>query len=63
MGQFSDMFFASWMTDADALRCAIGVSMLTFNPSVIFFYLAQKHLPGDEATRLDRAKALGETVD
>jgi len=30
---------------------------------VIFFYLAQKHLPGDEATRLDRAKALGETVD
>ena len=63
MGQFSDMFFASGMTDADALRWAIGVSMLTFIPAVIFFYLAQKHLPGDEATRLDRAKALGETVD
>ncbi len=62
MGQFSDMFFATGMSDGDALRWAIGVSLLTFIPALVFFYLAQKHLPRDEATRLERAKALGEPV-
>ena len=62
MGQFSDMFFASGMNDADALAWAIGVSMLTFIPAVIFLILAQKHLPKEEASRLERARALGEDV-
>ena len=62
MGQFSDLFFASGMNDADALAWAIGVSMLTFVPALIFMILAQKHLPREEATRLERAKALGEDV-
>jgi MFS family permease len=63
MGQFSDMFLSTGMNDADSLRWAIGVSMFTFIPALLFFYLAQKHLPAEEASRLDRARALGETVD
>ncbi len=62
MGQFSDMFFATGMNDADALRWAIGISMLTFIPAVVFVVLAQKHLPAEEASRLQRAAALGEDV-
>ncbi len=62
MGQFSDLFFASGMSDADSLRWAIRVSMLTFIPALVFVYLAQKHLPREEASRLERAKALGEDV-
>jgi uncharacterized membrane protein (GlpM family) len=47
------------MNDAEALRSAIAVSMVTLIPALIFMYLAQKHLPKDEATRLERAAALG----
>ncbi|MCZ6617066.1 MAG: MFS transporter [Gammaproteobacteria bacterium] len=63
MGQLSDLFQAGGMNDAEALRTAIAVSLLTFIPAVIFLILAQKHLPGDEASRLERARALGEPVD
>ena len=63
MGALSDVFFTSGMTDADALRLAIEVSMLTFIPAVIFLILAQKHLPKEEASRLQRAKAFGEPVE
>jgi hypothetical protein len=63
MGQFSDMFFATGMNDADSLRWAMGVSMLTFIPALFFFYLAQKHLPAEEASRLERARKLGEKLD
>ena len=63
MGQFSDMFFATGMNDADSLRWAMGVSMFTFIPALFFFYLAQKHLPAEEASRLERARKLGEKLD
>ncbi len=63
MGLFSDMFVAGGMNDADALRWAVGVSMLTFIPALLFTYLAQKHLPREEASRLQRARALGEQID
>ncbi|MCZ6617603.1 MAG: MFS transporter, partial [Gammaproteobacteria bacterium] len=63
MGQLSDMFQAGGMNDADALRTAIAVSTLTLIPALFFLYMAQRHLPHDEATRLERARALGEPVD
>jgi MFS family permease len=63
IGQFSDMFFATGMSDSESLRWAIGVSMFTFVPALIFFYLAQKHLPAEEASRLQRAHDLGEKVN
>jgi MFS family permease len=62
IGQFSDMFFASGMNDAESLRWAIGVSMLTFIPALVFLLIAQKHLPADEASRLERARLLGEPI-
>ncbi len=61
MGQLSDMFQAGGMNDADALRTAIAVSLFTFIPALVFLVLAQKHLPREEASRLSRAGALGES--
>ncbi|HJP49966.1 MAG TPA: MFS transporter [Pseudomonadales bacterium] len=63
MGLISDAFHAGGMNDAESLRTAIAVSMLTFVPALIFMYLGQKHLPHDEATRLERARALGESIE
>jgi MFS family permease len=63
MGQLSDIFLATGMNDADALRTAIAVSVLTLVPALVFLVLAQRHLPKDEASRLDRARALGEPVE
>ena len=51
------------MNDADALRTAIAVSTLTLIPALFFLVMAQRHLPRDEATRLERARALGEPVE
>ena len=42
---------------------AIAVSTLTLIPALFFLYMAQRHLPHDEATRLERARALGEPMD
>ncbi|MYF51184.1 MAG: MFS transporter [Gammaproteobacteria bacterium] len=63
MGLLSDLFFASGLNEAEALRTAIAVSLLTLIPALVFMALAHRYLPGDEATRLDRARALGEAVD
>jgi len=63
MGEFSDMFMATGMNDADSLRWAMGVSLLTFIPAAVFLFLAQRHLPAEEAARLTRARSLGETLD
>jgi len=63
MGKLSDTFHAGGMNDADALRTAIAVSLLTFIPALVFLILAQKHLPRDEASRLQRARALGEPMN
>jgi MFS family permease len=62
MGELSDLFFNQGMNDADALRAAIAVSLVTFIPALIFVWLAARHLPKDEAARLTRAKALGEPI-
>ena len=63
MGQLSDMFHAGGMSDADSLRTAIAVSTLTLIPALFFLFMAQRHLPRDEETRLERARALGEPVE
>lgn len=62
MGQLSDGFHAGGMGEADALRTAIAVSLVTLIPALICLVVAQKHLPRDEATRLERARALGEPM-
>ena len=62
IGKLSDTFHAGGMSDADALRTAIAIALLTFIPALFFLGLAQKHLPREEASRLQRAKDLGESV-
>ena len=63
IGKFSDLFHATGVNEADALRSAIAVSLFTLIPALIFLILAQRHLGRDESSRLDRARALGEPVD
>ena len=63
IGQLSDLLHSGGMSNADALRSAIALSMLVFIPALFFLFLAQKHLPRDEAIRLERAQALGEPVE
>lgn len=63
MGELSDIFQSSGMDTASALRAAIGVSTLTLIPAVFFLILAQKHLPTDERSRIERARKLGEPED
>ena len=62
MGQLSDGFMAAGMSEAGALQTAIAVSMGIFVVTLTCLTLAWKHLPKDEASRLDRARALGERV-
>ena len=62
IGKLSDTFQSAGMSDADALRTAIAGALLTFIPALICLMLAQKHLPREEASRLQRAKELGEVV-
>jgi MFS family permease len=63
MGLISDAFHAGGLNEAESLRNSITVCTLTLIPALIFMYLAQRHLPKDEASRLERAASLGEPVN
>lgn len=62
MGQLSDVFTAGGMNEAAALQTAIASAMGIFALTLVFLTLAWRHLPKDEASRLDRARALGENI-
>ena len=62
MGLISDSFHSGGLNEAESLRNSITVCMLTLIPALVFMYLAQRHLPKDEASRLERAASLGEPV-
>jgi len=62
MGKFSDAFMASGLNSADALRSAITVSLSILIVSITFLVMAWRTLPRDEASRLERARSLGEPV-
>jgi MFS family permease len=63
IGELSDLLLAGGMDDASSLRIAIALATLSLLPAFAFLILAQKHLPRDEAARLERARALGERID
>ncbi len=63
MGQLSDGFMNSGMDQAAALQSAIAVAMGIFAVTLTCLTLAWKHLPKDEASRLERARALGENIE
>ena len=62
MGQLSDIFGATGMDSAASLQSAIAASLLIFIFTLLFLTLAWRHLPKDEATRLDRAREQGEQI-
>jgi hypothetical protein len=47
----------------DDLRGAMLLSLLCFIPAVILLLLGMRHLPRDESTRLERARAAGEVLE
>jgi MFS family permease len=63
MGQLSDGFMSGGMGEAEALQTAIATSMGIFAITLLFLTLAWRHLPKDEASRLVRARDLGENVE
>ena len=62
IGQVSDLLGGAGMTPADSLRTAMAGSMLIFVITLVFLTLAWRHLPREEASRLERARALGEDI-
>ena len=62
IGQMSDVFHSNGMVEAEALRLAMACSMFIFVITITCLVIAMRYLPGDEATRLERARALGEPV-
>lgn len=63
IGKISDLFSSTGgYGEAEALQYAISLGMASFLLSLIFLSLARRHLPKDERSKLDRAKALGEDV-
>ena len=62
MGQLSDLYRAGGMDRAESLQTAIATGLLIFVATFFFLVLAWRHLPKDESTRLERARAQGENV-
>ncbi len=62
MGKLSDFYLGTGMNPAESLQTAIITSLLIFVVTLVFLTLAWRHLPGDEASRLSRARELGEAT-
>ena len=60
MGRLSDQFVRAGMDSGSALTDAIAWGLCIFVVTSVFLVLAIRHLPKDEASRLERAQALGE---
>ena len=63
MGKLSDFYATRGMDSAASLQMAITSSLLIFVASLVFLTLAWRHLPGDEKSRIERARNLGEPVN
>ena len=62
IGQLSDVFNSRGMNEGEALQLAMALSMVIFVVTIVCTWLTQRHLPQEEASRLERARALGEPV-
>ena len=60
MGQFSDLGIASGEAPAIALQQGMTYGLVMFAVSALFLIAALKYLAADEASRVERARALGE---
>jgi MFS family permease len=62
IGQVSDALFSRGMSDGDSLRLGMLVGLCAFFVATAFLLLALRYLPGDEASRIARARAAGEQI-
>jgi MFS family permease len=64
VGQISDRLAKSGagLTPGQALGAAMQWSLLAYAAALLFLWLSSRHVAKDEASRLDRARALGEPV-
>ncbi len=62
MGKLSDVLAATGMSAAESLRLSMTCSLAVFLVALVFLALAFRHLPKDEATRLQRAARYGEPI-
>jgi len=62
MGQLSDMYASTGASPGEALQTAIATSLLIFLITIVLIFLASRHLPEEERTRLERARLLGEKI-
>ncbi|MBT3426809.1 MAG: MFS transporter [Gammaproteobacteria bacterium] len=63
MGRLSDYFIAQGADSGSALTDAIASAQVMFILTAVLLVLAMRYLPADEASRLERAEALGEKVE
>ena len=63
VGQVSDMLSKSGMSSEAALQTAMASSALILPVTLLLLTLAWRNVPVDEATRLERARLLGEELD
>ncbi len=62
IGRLSDLMMSLGHSDGESLRSAIALALLIFCATFVFLLLAMRHLPKEEAGRVERAQKLGETV-
>jgi len=62
MGQISDRLTRAGQSSGDALGAAMQWGLLPYVLAFFFLWLASRHVEGEEASRLDRARAAGEPV-
>jgi MFS family permease len=62
VGQISDRLAKAGLTSGQALGAAMKWSLLAYGLGFVFLWLSSRYVTRDEASRLDRARALGEPV-
>ncbi len=62
MGQLSDALASSGMSSGDALRTSMMFGLSPFALTVLFLWLAARHVEAEETSRMERASAAGEQV-
>ena len=62
VGRISTTLAERGMASGEALRIGVLCGLSGYVFTVVFMLLAWAHVERDEATRLDRARALGEAV-
>jgi MFS family permease len=62
IGKLSDVFAAGGADPGIGLRDAMSLGLAMFIVSAVALALAARHLPAEEASRLERARAVGEAI-